>query len=237
MLSIIIPTLNEEDYLPLLLNSIKAQDFKDYEIIVADAGSEDRTREIAKEYGCKIIQGGLPSVGRNQGAKIAEGNLFLFIDADSKFSPYFLSQLVQEFKKRKLDIAAFPVYPQGNIIDKTCYGIYNFWARLTQKFLHHTTQTVLAKRKIHEMIGGFDEKVTIGEDFIYGRAGAKIGKFGFLENLPPVLTSARRFESEGRIRIYLKYLLCGIYMAFFGRVKSDIFHYRFPYYPKNKKKK
>lgn len=253
MLSIIIPTLNEEDYLPLLLKSIKAQNFKDYEIIVADAGSEDKTQEIAKNYGCKVVKGGLPAKGRNKGAKIARGDLFLFIDADSELDPHFLSRLIKEFEKRKLDIAAFPVYPvrnivskgvypqekriEINIIDKIAYGIYNFWARLTQRFLHHTTQTVLVKREVHEKIKGFDEEVTIGEDFVYARAGAKIGKFGFLENLSPVLTSDRRFERDGRIKIYSKYLLCGIYMAFFGGVKSDIFNYRLPHYLKQKKNK
>ena len=52
--SIIIPTFNEEEYLPILLESIKKQKFDDYEIIIADANSEDRTREIAKEYGLDV---------------------------------------------------------------------------------------------------------------------------------------------------------------------------------------
>ena len=51
MLSIIIPTYNEEEYLPKLLNCIKNQTHKDYEIIVADANSKDKTRQIAKKYG------------------------------------------------------------------------------------------------------------------------------------------------------------------------------------------
>ena len=54
-ISIIIPTYNEEEYLPKLLESIKSQDFTDYEIIVADAQSDDNTREIAKENGYIII--------------------------------------------------------------------------------------------------------------------------------------------------------------------------------------
>lgn len=225
MVSIIIPTLNEENYLPFLLESIKKQDFTDYEIIVADGGSVDKTREIAKNYGAKIVSGGSPAKGRNEGAKIARGNLLFFIDADSILPPNFFSLLIKEFEKKKLDLATFPVYPQGNIIDKIFYGIYNFWADLTQGFLHHTTQTILVKREIHQKIGGFDEKVTIGEDFVYARSGAKFGKFGFLKNLPPILTSSRRFEREGRLKTYLIYLLVGLYMLFFGKFKSDIFKY------------
>ncbi|MEN6592532.1 MAG: glycosyltransferase family A protein, partial [Methanobacterium sp.] len=57
-ISIIIPTYNEEEYLPYLLESIKRQDFTDYEVIVADAHSTDKTREIAKSFGAKIVDGG-----------------------------------------------------------------------------------------------------------------------------------------------------------------------------------
>jgi len=67
MLSIIIPALNEEKYLPLLLKSLKSQNFNEYEIIVVDAGSSDKTVDIAKEYGCKVVKGGVPGAGRNRG--------------------------------------------------------------------------------------------------------------------------------------------------------------------------
>ncbi len=69
MLSIIIPTLNEEKWLLFILESIKHQNFKNYEIIVADAGSRDKTIAIAKHYGCEIVPGGCPAAGRNNGAK------------------------------------------------------------------------------------------------------------------------------------------------------------------------
>src|SRR3989338_1163009 len=83
--SIIIPTLNEEEYLPKLLESIRQQRFKDLEIIVADAGSTDKTKEIAERYGCKIVPGGLPARGRNEGARVAGGELLVFLDADVMF--------------------------------------------------------------------------------------------------------------------------------------------------------
>ena len=66
---------DEEEYLPVLLDSIKEQSFKDYEIIVADANSTDRTREIAEEYGCTVVDGGMPAVGRNRGPEVAKGEI------------------------------------------------------------------------------------------------------------------------------------------------------------------
>ncbi len=60
MLSIIIPTLNEEKYLLGLLNSLKKQTYMDFEVIIADNNSKDRTKQIAKKHGCKIVKGDLP---------------------------------------------------------------------------------------------------------------------------------------------------------------------------------
>lgn len=225
MLSIIIPTLNEENYLPQLLDSIKKQNFTDYEIIIADAGSADRTVEIAKNYGCKITSGGVPSKARNEGVKVAKGSLLFFIDADSTLPPDFFSVLIKEFTKRKLDLASYQVYPQGNIIDKIFYTIYNYWAFATQRFLIHATQTIIIKREIHHKIGGFDEEATIGEDHAYARAGGKYGKFGFLTKVPPISTSSRRFRKEGRLKTYFVFLFVGLWMIFFGKFKSDIFKY------------
>lgn len=228
MLSIIIPTLNEEKYLPLLLEEIKKQNFRaDYEIIVADADSNDRTIEIAKSSGCSIIKGGLPAKGRNEGAKIARGEIFLFLDADNIFLPKnFLEDLTNEFRKRNLSVASFPIYPKGNGFDRFVYKIYNFWVKLTQGFFAFATNGVLVKREIFEKIKGFDEEIKIGEDHDLVKRAAKIAKFGFIET-EPVLTSDRRFKRDGRFKTYLKYLLVGLYMLFLGPVKSDIFKYRF----------
>ena len=106
MLSIIVPTLNEEEYLPKLLESIKKQDFKDYEIIVADAGSEDKTLEIAKKRGCIITKGGSITVGRNNGAKVARGDIFLFLDSDVRknFSHTFIQPIIQHGLKLMTEI-------------------------------------------------------------------------------------------------------------------------------------
>ena len=56
MISVIIPTLNEEEYLPVAVRSVKKQGVKNIEIIVADAGSKDRTVEIAKSFGCRVTK-------------------------------------------------------------------------------------------------------------------------------------------------------------------------------------
>jgi len=237
MLSIIIPTLNEEKCLPLLLEAIKKQNFSDLEIIVADADSQDGTIEIARDFGCKIVPGGLPAKGRNEGAKAAKGEIILFMDADNIYLPTnFLKQSLEEFEKRNLDVASFPVCPQGNGFDKIAYGSYNLWAGISQNFLPHATNSVLVRKEIHEKIGGFDEEIKMAEDHEFVRRAAKFGKFGFIKT-EPVLTSTRRFERDGRLKTYLKYLVAALHMLLLGKIKSNIYNYRFNQYSKNKKNK
>jgi serine protease Do len=240
MLSIIIPALNEEKYLPILLSQIKKQNFTDYEIIVADAGSTDRTVEVAKSFGCKIVKGGLPAKGRNEGAKVAEGDIFLFMDADNIYLPDgFLEKLISEFERRNLGVAVFPIYPQGNLIDKIFYFLYNKFVEIFQNWTAFAFNSVLIRREVFEKVGGFDEKVVFAEDHDLVKRAAKISKFGFIKT-EPVLTSPRRFEREGRLKTYGKYLLAGIYISLFGPIKKPIFDYRFDYLknsPENLKSK
>lgn len=229
MLSIIIPTLNEEKYLPLLLEQIKKQNFKDYEIIIADANSKDKTKEIAAKYNCRIVPGGLPGYGRNKGAKKAKGDVFLFMDADNIFLPEnFLKELLEEFKKRKLGVASFPIHIQGNKFDKLNYKAYNWFVKTTQNFIAHTFNSVLVKKEIFERISGFDEKIKIAEDFDFAKRASKIAKFGFIET-KPVITSNRRLVKDGRIKTYSKYILTGFHMVFLGPVKTNILNYKFDY--------
>lgn len=226
MLSIIIPTLNEEKYLPLLLASIKKQDFKDYEIIIADAESKDRTVEIAKKYGCRITAGGLPARGRNQGAKIAKGNIFLFLDAEAVLPEHFLKKVLLEFKERKLGIASCGLEP---ITRNRAYRIlndilYNWPVRLLENVFVYTYNFILVKKEIHKKIRGFDEGITLGEDHAYSREAAKIAKFGFLK-LSKLTLLPRRFEHEGWLTISAKYYFCNLYNILFGNIRSNIFRY------------
>lgn len=245
MLSIIIPTLNEEKYLPLLLNSIKAQNFNDYEIIVSDAGSKDRTIEIAKSYGCKVVKGGLPAKGRNQGAQAAAGELLLFLDSDTLLPKGFLNGIIQEFNERGLDIAGCGLDPiQEEWMPKLLFPkfgfnlLYNWPARFLENVFPYAATLFLVKREFNEKLGGFDETIKIAEDHSYVRRASKIGKFGTLRfsKLPLFL---RRFRKEGIMKTGLKYLFCNLFNISIGDVRTDVFRYNFGQYkqivPKGKK--
>ena len=229
MLSIIIPTLNEEKYLPKLLENIKKQILKDYEVIVADANSKDDTRKIARKYGCKITMGGnLPGIARNNGAKKAKGDLLFFIDADCNIENDFFGKALREIKKRNLDVAGCHVWPLSKrVFDNVEFGIYNSWIYITQLFYPNASgHGIFCKKEIHKKINGFDEKIKLSEDMDYVKRASKYGRFGILKSVR-VFTSVRRFEREGRLNLGLKLLLSAVYRMIFGEIKSDTFKYWF----------
>jgi len=231
--SIIIPTLNEEERIARLLASIKSQEFKDYEIIVADNNSYDATRAIAADYGCAITNGGLPAKGKNSGARVARGNLLLFLDADAVLPEGFLVKTLKEFNKKKLNVASFRIIP---IEEKALYhfaldAFYNFPILVLEKILPHGAMAILIERKLFEQLAGFDEDIKLAEDHDLIRRAAKISRYGIIKSVVAYV-SIRRFKKDGWVRVYLKYFFCELHMIFLGPVKTDIFKYKFGIYSK-----
>ncbi len=199
ILSIIIPTYNEEEYLPVLLDSIKKQSFDDYEIIVADANSTDKTRDIAKSYGCIVVDGGLPAVGRNNGAKIAKGEYLLFLDSDLKLTDEYLRNVIYEFRMERLGIAITQMVPMSNKVeDKLYHDFANYFMISVEKIKPHGAGCygIIARKELHDACGGFDEELNFGEDTDYIERLAKKERFKVLRNAK-IGVSTRRLEEEG----------------------------------------
>lgn len=222
MLSVVIPARNEEKYIGRLLESLKKQDFSDLEIIVADADSEDRTREIAKGYGAIITSGGPhPSIGRNKGAGVACGKDLLFLDADVLLPDGFLKRNYHEFLDRKLDIATTFVRPiSNNVIDKIIFYVINKGYKFCEKRSpaahgYH----IFVKRDLFDKVNGFDEDIVINEDLDFVQKVWKAGgKFGVL-NGPAINVSVRRLKKEGRVKFVLK----GIYGILHYKLKGPMY--------------
>ncbi len=232
MLSIVIPTYNEEALLPRVLRSLKRQTFKDFEVIVADARSTDRTREIAAAAGCRIVDGGLPGRGRNLGAVVAKGETILFFDADIELTDErFIEDFLGEFAARGLDVATCPLEAiDGGLRDTVFHGVYNGYIRATEKFVPHAHGLcILVKHVVHDKVGGFDEDIKLAEDHDYAQRVARIGgRFGIVRGLH-VPVSTRRMRRDGYLSIAARFMLCELHMLTLGPVKSDIFRYRFGY--------
>jgi len=210
LISIIIPTFNEEKFLPNLLESIRRQTFRKYEIIIADNFSKDKTREIAKRFGCKIVDGGLPAVGRNNGARAAKYNLLLFLDADVELRDKdFLKKLVRKYQKKHFDLASgFALSTSENFValfSNLFLGIFYFMFQFVPfgafgAFLFTT-------RENHDKIGGFDEKLECCEDFKYVFDSVRKGsRFAFLTS-PIVSVYDRRLNTETKLKLLQRFIV------------------------------
>lgn len=239
MLSIIIPTKNEEKYLPVLLASIKRQSFSDYEIIVADNESPDRTRAIAESFSCRVVLGGLPAAGRNHGAAVAKGDIILFLDADTELpDPDFLKDALGEFVERRLAMGVPIAITEGNFLDRLFFRWWNYFVASSQLVKPLAGGwCIFVKRELHEKLGGFDEKLMLGEDSDYAQRGAKLGKFRFMLKAK-IKVSSRRLKKEGYLKILYQDLGLGIYLLTHGKMdETNRFGYEFDIYDKQDKKK
>ncbi len=213
-LSVVIPAYNEEKYLPKLLKSLSRQTFKDFEVIIADNNSVDKTEKRALKFRKKLNlqvthckkQG--PGPARNAGAKLASGDYLLFLDADVVLPRVFIKSALSEFESRFLSIANCLVWPMGKSVVNT---LLHLGANLIMLFSHAVKPhsggyCILITKRLHERIKGFDESMSLSEDCDYFERGCAIGKHATLENTK-LFMSTRRFGKEGKAGLVTKALL------------------------------
>ena len=225
MISIIIPTLNEEKYIESTLKALKNQDYKEkYEIIVADGMSRDNTVRIAKKYADKVIlvkKKGIAE-GRNAGAKVAKGDILLFIDADTILLSNGLSELTKPFEKKSVVGSTCYVLPVSQKIHIFLhYWIFNLFMKrsIDSGKPELVGLCCVYRRNIFEKVKGFNENLDTLEDFDLSKRISKLGKI-VLVNTTFVLTSHRRIEKWGEIRTIEKYLKLFFNYRLRGKVMS-----------------
>jgi glycosyltransferase involved in cell wall biosynthesis len=203
MISVIIPTRNEEKNLPVILRSLKADNFKSkYELLVIDGKSRDKTVEIAKSFGARVVvQDKLGiSNARNLGWQSAKGDILIFLEADHFVEPGFLAAVNDFFKKnKKTDAARYNIKPhQGNYIQK---GLA-VQCELAERRQGAREFPTIFKKHVLEKTVGWDESIGIAEDReLPSRIKQGGYKVGFIENAKvwakPV-DSFRLLYKEGR---------------------------------------
>jgi len=210
---IVIPTRNEEKYLPRLLQSIRRQTFKDFEITVADADSSDATRKIAEDFGCHVTRGGYPDVGRNRGVAGCTAPLVCFVDSDVVLpDPHFMEASLEEFHRRRLDVAGTieKPLPTGRWFKDAVYRcLYRFVDRSIIDAQDSTCplmqNVMLMKTSIHRKLGGFPP-YEFGEDAALAKKAVSQGyRFGILQEPGRAWVSMRRYEDRGAVRTAAKY--------------------------------
>jgi len=206
-ISVIIPAMNEEKYIERTIKSLINQSFKDYELIVVDGNSKDKTREIAKKYTKKVIiqKGKGISSARNQGAKIAKGNVLVFIDADTELSKNFLEVINEKMKDKNIAGGSTFFYPEKNsgVFKKALYffvSCINYIMTYTGN-VRTTGYNSFFRKTYFDKVGGYDVSFSLFEDHEISRRIKKYGKIVFLRKVN-AYTSSRRFDKNPLKLIY-----------------------------------
>lgn len=173
LISVIVPTYNEEKHVEECLTSIKSQRFSTIELIVIDDGSTDKTRVIAKKYSNVFLtqqhQG--PGVARNKAAKVAKGEILVFIDADMYVDKDYLSNIIKPIlaKKAKATFSKEEYVANPNNIWSICFQIDNnlpLNKRLPNEFPSNDNKFRAILKNEFLKVGGYLEKYGYGEDNI-----------------------------------------------------------------------
>jgi len=198
--SVLIPTYNAGEFICQAIDSVLAQTYTDFEIIVVDDGSTDDTRERLAAYGSTIRyvhqENRERSAARNHGIRLAGGEFIAFLDADDRWLPQKLAkQLVLLERQQELDLVyswaqAFYGDRQWPRILGTDFekleGLEAFEGLLLGKSI--PTLTVVARKKCLQDVRLFDEAIVIGEDWDLWLRIALQFRIGFV---PEVLADYR----------------------------------------------
>ena len=207
-LTIVIPAKNEVTMLPRLLASIARQDYVGIgstRILLADAGSTDGTVEAALGFRdrltIEVVPGGLPSVGRNAGAKLAKTRYVLFMDADVEMADEtLLRRAMAAMRRRDLELATVSIgCRQGGFFDDLLYAGNNVMQYIGSRSKPFATgMFMLFEREAFWRLGGFNERALFAEDYLLSK---KVSRLRFRIVRGRVLTTNRRFRKLGHLRM------------------------------------
>lgn len=234
--SLVVITLNEEKYIGNLLRSISEQSYNNFEVIVVDDNSEDRTRCIVAGFSERIPLRLLTkrergvSASRNLGGREAKGDYILFLDADVTLPPDFLSRTAAALATRPLALAGFDFAVREELdgFDRLVTFAYGHWLRLVQ---HSNPRAVgwalMVEKGLFERTL-FDESVVMSEDFDFVKRASRLARFRILPI--HVNVSWRRFHKENRLLLLLKYAFFESYRTLFGEIRKRVLPYEFGRY-------
>lgn len=231
LLSIIIPTLNEEEYISRTLTKIVDSISKgiEFEIIIIDAGSKDKTLDLLKNYQHRVeIKKefiGKKYLSLNYGASISTGDMLLFLDADSLVPELFDLKIQEAVNKKNVVGGAFE-YKSEN--QSMTFKVIQFINRLRYRVdsLYFGDQGIFCVRSTFEDIGGYPDEPIMEASFIC-RKIREVGKMVLIKS--PIITSTRRFENGGVRQVFFSDMI--IWMRFLLRL--DIKRYAPDYWRQN----
>ena len=191
LVSIVIPTYNSEKALPLCIESIKRQTYRNIEVIVVDNFSTDRTVEIAKSYGAKVIQvRGERTKAKNIGLRHARGKYVLFIDSDMELTLTVIEECVRLAESNSnIGGIIIPEHSVGN----------NYWTKVRDFERSFYARTPIEsprffRRDLALKVRGFDEDIVFYEETTLPLKIEKMGYNVRARIRPPILHHEENFS-------------------------------------------
>jgi glycosyltransferase involved in cell wall biosynthesis len=181
LVSIVIPSLNSEKTIGRCLTGIKNQTYNNIEVIIVDAGSNDRTIEIAKRRDVNVSEGNIKNRSKqtNIGVELSKGEYIYRLDSDVVLSSNVVQECVEKCENCDCDAVSTYWGPDPSI---------SFWAKIRKfekdcyKYDSSRNVSRFYKKKVFEEIGGCNENMIFGEDYdIQNRIKTRSYKIGFVE--------------------------------------------------------
>src|SRR5215208_7744413 len=214
-LSVIVPTLNEERYVGALLSDVTSQTRTPDEVLVVDAGSEDGTASVVRRFSGVTLLAGTPPVaaGRNLGGWSASGDVLIFLDADVRLEKDFFEGFLEEFERRGLDVAC-PLYApyRSTPAIRSAFAFFNALFKAVERLSPSGAGHCIAVREeVFRESRGFDPELKF-DDIEFIRRLSKGRRFGIIGQRR-VYVSDRRYREHGVPRMFLTYLLMGLFFV------------------------
>jgi glycosyltransferase involved in cell wall biosynthesis len=204
-ISVVIPARNEEAWLSGCLDTLAQQTRAHDEIIVVDDGSVDGTIAVAQRFGVRVVSQPASGVGRARrtGCEAATSEIIAMTDADTRVPPWWVARILQEFDQSPLSVGVtgpWELY-DGRPWQSRCLAVHNrVWqgllAAVAPPLVNLTGCNCAFRREAYQQVGGFDPRLTIGEDLDLSLKLRSVGRVRFRPGLV-VHTSGRRLNSLG----------------------------------------
>lgn len=212
MISIVIPTLNEEKYIGNLLNSLRNQDVK-FEVIIVDSSDNDLTKKATEFYDMNLkyfkVDEKNVSYQRNYGIKNSLGEIIVCIDADCVLQKKCLKKVYKLFNQKKYVAGTCDIVTGRKIFDFLMNGTVRGF-NLIGLGSGRGAFMVFQKKGLM-----FNENIKIGEDVDFFQRIKKKGKIKYFNF--KVTTSDRRLKKEGHLNQIKVWVSNAFYVALFGR--------------------
>lgn len=213
--SVIIPALNEEKFLPKLLVSLALQTKRDFEVIVVDGRSRDKTVAVAQTFAPKLPhlkvivspRSSLP-LQRNLGVGEARGEWLVFADADGILLPYFIERISKFIGEERPELFTTWFRPDS---EKTADALVTLLSNITVESSMSFKRPfapgplTIVKKEIFMAVNGYDEALTFGEDVDFSKRVVEAGYSLKVLRETLCVWSLRRFRNEGTLKVMQSY--------------------------------